>query len=415
VAPRAVDDVEEVPARRSLLPSSDRAAAFALAGVAVLALSALHQLTGFGGATFAAWYLTFVFGSCGLIVLARVPGAGAEWPAWALLGSGLVIYSAGTVVFNFAFADDTTAPFPSVADGLWLTLYPLAAAGIVVLVRRRLGAVTAALWLDGVIIGGVVAAAAAAVVFDPVLETTVANGAASVARLLYPLGDLLALGLVVAVSSFGGRRPDARWSLLAAGFALLGASDTLYVIQAAAGTWAPGAPLDIPYAAATMLLAAAAWQPSRPLRVDRDRPARRFALPLALRGDDARACGPPDRRAPQPGRGGARLRDAARPRRALRRHAAAPRSAAHAARRAGVDRPAHGRRQPAHAARAPGGGGPPRAPHRHAALGGRPRRRPLQVDQRHLRPRRGRRDPAHDLRRAARRAAALRHRGADGR
>src|SRR4051812_33198318 len=231
--------------------------------VALLALHVAHDLSGFGGpgfdAFFAAWFQPVAFLGCGAMTLARAGTASRNRAPWLLLGGGLVFYAGGSVYYNLAFGSDATPPFPSLADALWLTFYPLALAGIVVLARRRLRDVGASVWLDGAIAGSVVAAVVAALVFQPVFEVTAGNGAAGLARLGSPVGDLISVGFVVAVWSLCGRRLEPFWALLGTGFALLAAADSVYVVQAAQGAWAPGGLLDLPYAAATMLLATAAW------------------------------------------------------------------------------------------------------------------------------------------------------------
>jgi diguanylate cyclase (GGDEF)-like protein len=259
---------------------------FALAGAALLAFHVAHDVIGFGGpafkSAFALWFQPAVYLACGVVTIGRAISVREERVPWSMLGTGLVLYAAGSVYYNLVFGADGTPPFPSVADGLWLALYPLAFGAIAVLVRRRFMHVGAIVWLDGVIGGAVVSALAATVVFQPVFEITVADGAASVARLAYPLGDLVPVGFAVVVWSLSGRRFEPFWALLGGGFALLAAVDGLYVVQAANGTWAPGGWMDLPYTLATMLLAGAAWVAPRDVRPAPDAHPTRVALPVAF-------------------------------------------------------------------------------------------------------------------------------------
>src|SRR3954468_11932841 len=254
-----------------------------------LALLALHvgqDAFGSGSGTFATlladWFEPVAFLGCGLTVLwggtrerieRRLP--------WLLLGTGLVLYASGNVYFNLMTRATGEAPgFPSTADALWLLLYPLTFAALATLLRGRLPHLHIAVWLDGLIGGGVVAAAVAAAVFDPIFEVTVSGGAPSVARLAYPVADLLAVGVVIAVWSVSGRRLDPFWALLGAGFGMLAAADSVYVVQAAHGTWAPGNALDYPYALGTMAIAAATWVPVRMGRSARDPEETSARLPV---------------------------------------------------------------------------------------------------------------------------------------
>jgi diguanylate cyclase (GGDEF)-like protein len=236
---------------------------FLLAAALLVGSFAVYELSGFGDpaidAAFADWYMTAGFMGCGLATLARAARIRRERAPWALLGAGLVLYASGTIYFNVAFGDDPSPPFPSAADVVWLTLYPLAFAAAVLLVRHRFARVPGTVWLDGAIGGCVVAAVAAALLLQPVFSLAVDGGAASVARLAYPMGDLLSLGFIVVVWSLSRRRLSPFWMLLGAGFTLLAVSDSVYVVQASRGDWAPGGLLDVPYVLGTLALAAAAW------------------------------------------------------------------------------------------------------------------------------------------------------------
>src|SRR4051812_37968152 len=241
--------------------------------VALLALHVGEDAFGSDSGTFsmlvADWFQPVAYLGCGLAVLCA-PTRGRRRLPWILLGAGLILYASGNVYFNLMTRATGEPPgFPSTADALWLALYPLAFTALATLLRGRLPNLHIAVWLDGLIGGGVVAAVVAAAVFDPIFEVTVAGGAPSIARLAYPVADLIAVGVVIAVWSVSGRRLDPFWALLGAGFGTLAAADSVYVVQAAHGTWAPGNALDYPYALATMAIAAAAWLPVRTARAAR--------------------------------------------------------------------------------------------------------------------------------------------------
>jgi diguanylate cyclase (GGDEF)-like protein len=235
-----------------------------LAG-ALLCVHVVKDLLGTDAGSFgtvvSAWFEPAAFLACGIAVLGRAGSTGRR-TTWLLVGAGLTLYAGGSVYFNLAFADVSSPPFPSIADWMWLSLYPLSFVAVAKLIRGRFKNPSAAVWLDGVIGGGVVAATVAAFVFDPVFDVTVKGGAASIARLAYPVGDLVMVGVVIAVWSVAGRRLSPLWAALGLGFGLLALGDSAYVVQAARGTWAPGNGLDYPYALGTMLIAAAAYLPA---------------------------------------------------------------------------------------------------------------------------------------------------------
>jgi diguanylate cyclase (GGDEF)-like protein len=234
------------------------------AGAVLLALHVWHDVFGLGPLdhTFSEWYMPVAFLGSGIAALVLGSG-GRERPGWRLLGVGLILYAAGSVYYSLACVLNLRPGFPSLADALWLCMYPLAALGIAAIVRARFVRAGAAVWLDGAIVGSAVAALAAAFFFGPVFDLTVDNGAASIARLGYPFGDLMGLGFAVAAWTLGGR-PHARlWGVLALGFGLLAIGDGVYVVQAARGTWSQASAYNIVYLLATMLLATPAWYSAR--------------------------------------------------------------------------------------------------------------------------------------------------------
>ena len=72
---------------------------------------------------FSAWALAAVVLVCGVACLARARAIEAERAPWTLIGVGLVLYAAGSVVYNVDLTADAEVSFPSLADALWLSLY----------------------------------------------------------------------------------------------------------------------------------------------------------------------------------------------------------------------------------------------------------------------------------------------------
>src|SRR4051794_38418221 len=120
-----------------------------LIGVAAVLLAsfAVHAAFGFGSAAadhaYDLWFQPSAFLASGCATLLRAYRIREERAPWTVLGLALVLYALGSVTYNLAFADDATPPFPSVADGLWLALYPLAFTAVAMLVRHRFARVTA--------------------------------------------------------------------------------------------------------------------------------------------------------------------------------------------------------------------------------------------------------------------------------
>jgi len=184
--------------------------------------------------------------------------AGSERAAWALLALGLLGFAAGDVYYTAALLGVDSPPYPSWADAGYLSVYPAAYAGLVLLLRART-TLSPTVWLDGLICGLAVAAMGAALVLDLVASTQ-GSLATVVTNLAYPLGDLIMLAFVAAVLAVAGRAAGWTWRLLALGFGLWGVADVIYLYQAAQGTYQDYTILDASWPATYMLVALAARQ-----------------------------------------------------------------------------------------------------------------------------------------------------------
>jgi two-component system cell cycle response regulator len=247
------------------LPPVPRRALRIGGGALLLAYAAyvLHAATGFGGATTATLFNTWVYDAVMLGAAAscftRAALVRRERLAWALLGLGLAIWTGGEIYFEVASAGSGSVPIPSPADAGYLLFYPLAYAGLIVLLRERIGSFPAARWLDGLIAGTAVAAVAAAVVLGPIVDTGSGSTVEVATDLAYPIADLTLLTLVVTAAAFTGWRAGWSWSTLGLGLVFLAGSDVTYLLQSAQGTYVEGGLLDAAWPAGALLLAGAAW------------------------------------------------------------------------------------------------------------------------------------------------------------
>ena len=162
----------------------------ALASLAGLAAFAVHTLVGDHGAVEAFFdhrlYYGLLFAAVGLCAL-RAVVVREHRLAWALVASGLVVWTAGDIYWFVALADLAEPPFPSLADVGYLAYFPFIYTGLFLLMRSRLRA-TRAVWLDGVTAGLAAGAVAAAVLVQVVLDSTGGSRAAVVTNLAYPAG-----------------------------------------------------------------------------------------------------------------------------------------------------------------------------------------------------------------------------------
>ena len=222
-----------------------------------LVLGTLSGLLG-GGASGAAPELALAVHAAGAIgCLLRAAWVRDERLIWLLVGVGCVAWTG-------AWADFTiTGGPPDVdtvgkADLLWGAAYPGWFAAVWMLGRTRLHQRGAAAWLDG-LIG---ALATAAVIAATVLETRQGDGWEP-NTLVFPLLDILLLGLLCTVLAGSGWRPSRSGGLLVLGLCLLVFGDSVHAIVCEIWGYAPGRAYEAAWALGILSLGAAAWAPRR--------------------------------------------------------------------------------------------------------------------------------------------------------
>jgi diguanylate cyclase (GGDEF)-like protein len=229
------------------------------------------------------WLFEFLVLAPGIGILARVVLVRTERLAWSMIGAGAVAWAAGDIYWLVVFSGSAEVPYPSIADGLYLSFYPLVYVGVLLLVRARVRRFHASQWLDGFAAALVVAAIGVAVLMPPILAGSEGSTAAAVAtNLAYPLGDLVILGLVTALAGLMGWRPGRAVGLLAAGCLTFALADSVYLFQIAAGSYVEGGLLDLFWPLGMVFMGLAAWQPSPGVRAGRLEGWSVMVLPAAV-------------------------------------------------------------------------------------------------------------------------------------
>jgi EAL domain-containing protein (putative c-di-GMP-specific phosphodiesterase class I) len=200
-------------------------------------------------------------------VMARAGTRREQRAAWALLGSGLSLWTLGSVWQIVGHLRGITPPFPSVADGFWLGAYPFVFAALGVFARPWLRRARATVALDTLVVGlGMTAIVTALVVPWVVTNASHHSPLAQIVNLGYPLFDCILLSVAIIGSAVAGRGHGHTWKLLAAGAAALIVGDALWTLQAAAGTWEPVMSSNAIYPLWPTFVALAAWLPRRESR-----------------------------------------------------------------------------------------------------------------------------------------------------
>ncbi len=236
-----------------------------------IALHALHALFGLGHPRFDGLVDDGIYTAVELLAVAvcaaRVLRGRADRLAWLLIGLGLATWSVGDLIWTLWLDNMAAPPYPSVADGFYLAMYPLIYAGLVVLMRAHFRHVALAMWLDGVVVGLTMAAIGAALIY-PALHTAYGGHGATIAiNLAYLLGDFLLLVFIAVGFAMSGWDPGRQWTVLGLGVAVLACADMISLYQEARGTYVPGRILDTMWPASMAIMGLAAWQPRpRPRR-----------------------------------------------------------------------------------------------------------------------------------------------------
>ena len=181
--------------------------------------------------------------------------------SWALLASGAVAWVAGDAIW-IAMTIVGSEPFPSFADALYLTAYPVMALGLLRLSRARNPDGDRAAVLDALVAGTAVLLVMWVAFIQPAWTGSAGTMAERVVGAAYPVGDTMLIVLLIYLGTLGlGRSRALR--LLGGAFLITLVADVLY--QAA--PYAPAladriALLDTGWLAAYLLFGAAALHPS---------------------------------------------------------------------------------------------------------------------------------------------------------
>ncbi|MGD9736951.1 MAG: diguanylate cyclase [Solirubrobacterales bacterium] len=207
--------------------------------------------------------------AAGLAALLKADSDRVERAAWLLIGAALLAWGAGEVYWTVALQGDAAVPVPSAADVAYLAYYPLAAAGLLQLVRTHWSTLDWRLWTDALIAALGTAALGTAAIFEFVADRTSGSLLERATVLAYPLGDILMLALVVGVIALTGWRPGRTWGLLLLGLTALATADVAYTLAENGAALPGGEWIEPIYLLGAVCIGAVGWQaPARRIRAD---------------------------------------------------------------------------------------------------------------------------------------------------
>lgn len=205
---------------------------------------------------------------------------------WYLLALATLSLILGDTIYNILtdFFHETN-PFPSIADASYLFTYPLAACGLVMMIRMRNPHRNATALVDALLLAAGLALLIWVFTITPTVRAHQINWFYSAVSIAYPIGDVLLLVVILRMLTGGGVRG---WSpaLLVLGTLGLMSSDIAYALIQLYGTWHIGSPADIGWVVFYISWGAAPLHPSMVQLTEQSEPGGSLtagrAIPLAI-------------------------------------------------------------------------------------------------------------------------------------
>jgi diguanylate cyclase (GGDEF)-like protein len=180
---------------------------------------------------------------------------------WLLLAAGQLLFVAGDVAWDVYDLLLKAAPSPSGADLLYLSGYPVLAASLAVLSRRRAPGADAAGLIDASIVTIGAAVVAWVFVIAPYSTDATLTAAARMTAIAYPVADLMLLAITVRLFLVPGRGCRAQW-LLGAGLLVVLLTDGIYAGVSLAGTGPAERFIEVGWLAGYALIGASVLDPT---------------------------------------------------------------------------------------------------------------------------------------------------------
>jgi diguanylate cyclase (GGDEF)-like protein/PAS domain S-box-containing protein len=200
-------------------------------------------------------------GVVAMVIGIRMNRPSARW-AWSVLALGQVLFVGGDVLaYNYTALFGVPLPNTSIADVFYLSCYPVTAAGMLLLIRRRNPGRDWTTLIDSAVVTIGVALLSWIFLIAPLAHNGALPLGTKLVAIAYPLSDLLILGLAVRLAVSAGRRSVAYYMIIAALVVVL-AADSGYGWSLLHNVSGLGVPLAAGWIAAHLLFGAAALHPS---------------------------------------------------------------------------------------------------------------------------------------------------------
>ncbi|TVZ03810.1 EAL domain-containing protein [Trebonia kvetii] len=234
---------------------------YVLSGYAVLValLIGIYYSLG-GGPRIVAWGLISLSGVAAIIT-GLVVNRPARKAPWILLAAALSCFAAGQLTFLIAKQLQVALPFPSFADVLYLSCYPLYAAGLLIFIKWRTPDGDLRSLIDALTLTAGLGLLSWTFLIRPYVNDQTLTGLQKTVAIAYPLGDVLMLALLTRLLAPGTGRARSVQLLTVGAVACL-ASDTAFTAMQLHGTFRNGTIVDLGWALFYTAWGAAALHPS---------------------------------------------------------------------------------------------------------------------------------------------------------
>jgi diguanylate cyclase (GGDEF)-like protein/PAS domain S-box-containing protein len=215
---------------------------------------------GVGNLRIIAWTLISLSGIAA-IVAGLVLNRPARKAPWILLAAALTCFAAGQLSFLLAAHLKVALPFPSFADVLYLSMYPLIAAGLLIFIYWRSPGGDLRSLIDALTLTAGLGLLSWTFLIQPYVNNPMLTGLQKTVAIAYPLGDVLMLALLARLLAPGtGRARSVQ--LLTVGVVGGLVSDTAYGAIQLHGTFRNGTIVDLGWALFYCAWGAAALHPT---------------------------------------------------------------------------------------------------------------------------------------------------------
>ena len=222
-----------------------------------------------------------VFNAIGFTgVVAIIVGVRVHRPAysaaWYLFAAGQALFISGDVfAYNFERFFGRPLGFPSIADVVYLAVFPALITGFLLLIRRQRRGADRDSLIDSLVIATGIGLLSWIFLIAPYAEDATLSAPVKLTAIAYPLMDLLMLTVVVRLALGGGNRNRAIYMAVVSIFALF-ATDAIYGWQQLHTGYVQGSLLDGGWIIFYLLFGAAALHPSMAVAVESARTSLRL-------------------------------------------------------------------------------------------------------------------------------------------